>query len=68
MWPLLLGDVLLVVKMEWSEEDEGFIATTDSDERLRYCSAFGEDEEEAFLEFREAAALFAEELREAGEL
>jgi len=47
----------------WSEEDEGYIADVPD---LKYCSAWGENYEEALREVRAAMELHLEVLEQAG--
>ena len=51
-------------RLIWSDEDEGFIATSPEFPGL---SAFGETEEEALAEAKIARALFIEDMQERGE-
>ena len=50
------------VEIFWSEEDGGFIAIHPD---LPGCSAFGETEEEALIELKDAAVVWIEAMRAA---
>ena len=52
------------MSIQWSDEDEGFIATVPELEGL---SAFGETQEEATRQLLEAAEAFVETMKKAGD-